>query len=133
MSTRPTDHDTALKAVVREALQARDRGLRAPGFSRVWPDSRVGRRAPSVLRPAIAALGAVTLLAGVAWILLGRHAQEYSPDAELRHAAQLARELSSPDYWLVPTDELLAFAAPPLSAELPTPEGFNVSLEDSLL
>lgn len=133
MSERPTDRDTALKAAVREALEARDRRLRAPGFGQIWPGTGAARPAALTPRPAFAALGVIVVLAGVSWIFLGRHAPETAPDAELRAASELARELSSPDYWRVPTDALLAFAAPPLSADLPAPEGFNVSLEESLL
>jgi hypothetical protein len=66
-------------------------------------------------------------------MLLARPDGKSAPAADLRAATELARELSSPDYWRVPTDDLLAFAAPPLDAELPSPEGFNVSLEESLL
>ncbi|MGH8285064.1 MAG: hypothetical protein ACRETT_04785 [Steroidobacteraceae bacterium] len=69
-------------------------------------------------------MAAVVVVAALSWMGLER---------ETRLDASLARELSSPDYWRVPTDELLAFAAPPLSADLPSPTGFQVSLEESLL
>jgi hypothetical protein len=45
----------------------------------------------------------------------------------------LAHQLSSTDYWRVPTDRLLAYAAPPLSAGLPPSTDIELSLEESLL
>ena len=45
----------------------------------------------------------------------------------------LAHQLSSADYWRVPTDELLVYEAAPLRAELPSPTGLQISLEESLL
>ncbi len=123
--------ERALRVVVRDGLAARDRSMRPPGFASVWPHAT--RPSASSWRPAFAAFGAVVMLAGGAWVLLSRQGADPTPAAELRVATELARQLSSPDYWRVPTDDLLAFAAPPLSAELPLPEGFHVSLEESLL
>jgi len=125
--------DERLKAAVRDGLLARDRAARAPSFASIWQAADSTPRFPYLQRPALAGCAAVVLLAGVSWIYLGRQTGEPArPDTE-DGAVALARELSSPDYWRVPTDELLAFAAPPLSAGLPSVEGFNVSLEESLL
>ncbi|HEY7740917.1 MAG TPA: hypothetical protein VIB01_09915 [Steroidobacteraceae bacterium] len=123
--------DQAVKAAVRGGLAARDRALPPPPFARAWPGGR--RPRAGAWRPALAGGLALTAIAAVAWMLLARPDGKSAPAADLRAATELARELSSPDYWRVPTDELLAFAAPPLDAELPSPEGFNVSLEESLL
>jgi hypothetical protein len=123
--------DEALKAMVREALAARDRARPAPRFARLWPREAQPRRSALHRRPGFAAAFGVALLAGVAWMLLGRGPA--GPGDGFDSATQLAAELSAPDYWRVPTDELLAFAAPPLNADLPLPDGFHVSLEESLL
>lgn len=130
MSGASTGRDeAALQGAIHAALCARDRATRAPRFAQLWPTGRASH--PVRLRPALAACAIVTLLAGLSWVALRREAAV--PQAELRATAQLARELSSSDYWRVPSDDLLAFAAPPLSADLPVPEGFHVSLEESLL
>lgn len=134
MSDRSFDRDEeSLKAAVRDGLLARDRAVRPPGFARVWPALPSARQRPVFSRPAFTAFAAVAALAGVGWVFLGRHAPDFAPPADEDAAIALARELSSPDYWRVPTDDLLAFAAPPLNADLPSPEGFHVSLEESLL
>jgi hypothetical protein len=130
MSGASTDRDeAALQGAIHAALSARDRTTRVPRFAQLWPAGRTSH--PVGLRPALAACAIVALLAGLSWVALRREASV--PQAELQATAQLARELSSPDYWRVPTDDLLAFAAPPLSADLPAPEGFDFSLEESLL
>lgn len=121
----------ALKAAVRDSLAARDRALPAPRFVRTWPG--VERPRAQGWRPALVTGIALAAIVAVSWMLLGRPDGESAPLQELRAATELARELSSPDYWRVPTDDLLAYAAPPLSAELPSPGGFHVSLEESLL
>ena len=123
--------DEALKAAVRDSLAARDRALPAPRFGRAWPGAQ--RPRAHAWRPALAGGVALTAIVAVAWMFLGRPGGGSASPDDLRAATELARELSSPDYWRVPTDDLLAFAAPPLSAELPSPEGFHVSLEESLL
>jgi hypothetical protein len=120
-----------LKAAVRDGLAARDRALPPPRFARVWPGDR--RPRAGAWRPALAGGLALAAIAAVSWIFLGHPGGESAPPDELRAAIKLARALSSPDYWRVPTDDLLAFAAPPLNAELPLPDGFHVSLEESLL
>ncbi len=121
----------ALKAAVRDGLAARDRALPPPGFADAWPGAEQPRMA--AWRPALAGGLALAAIAAVSWMFLGRPGGESAPPGDLRATAELARELSSPDYWRVPTDDLLAFAAPPLNAELPLPDGFHVSLEESLL
>jgi len=96
-----------------------------------WSDE--GRPRATAWRPALAGGLALAAIVAVSWMFLGRPGGESAPPDDLRAATELARELSSPDYWRVPTDDLLAFAAPPLNAELPLPDGFHVSLEESLL
>jgi len=127
----PDRGDQALRAAVRDSFAARDRALPAPRFSRTWPGAQ--RPRAQLWRPALAAGAALAAIAALSWTLLDRPYAESAAAADLRAATELARELSSADYWRVPTDELLAFAAPPLSAELPSPGGFHVSLEESLL
>ena len=123
--------DETLKAAVRDGLAARDRALPAPRFTHTWPDAEHPRTA--AWRPALAGGLALAAIAAVSWMFLGRPGGESVPPEDLRATTELARELSSPDYWRVPTDDLLAFGAPPLNAELPSPDGFHVSLEESLL
>jgi hypothetical protein len=132
----PQDHDrddARLKAALAGALQARDRASRTPVFRRLWPAE--GARPPGAgwLRPAFVSAAVLAVAAALSWTWLGRRGDDPVRAIDLRAATELAQELSAPDYWRVPTDELLAFAAPPLSAELPAPDGFNVSLEESLL
>lgn len=125
--------DDRLKAVVQSGLEARDRSMPAPRFPHAFAGAAESRPRGPILRPAFAALAALAVLAGATWVYSGRQSELPVTDADLHAAAVLARELSSTEYWRVPTDELLAFAAPPLSAELPSPEGFHVSLEETLL
>lgn len=127
----PDREDEALKSAVRGSLAARDRAVTPPRFAQTWPGAQ--RPRAHGWRPALAAGAALGALVAVSWVYLGRGPGEAPAPGDLRATTELARELSSPDYWRVPTDELLAFAAPPLNAELPSPEGFNVSLEESLL
>lgn len=122
-----------LKTAVRDGLLARDRAVRVPAFARIWPAVDFAPQPLFLRRPAFAAFAALILLAGVSWVFHGRHAGESVSPTDIGAAVELARQLSSPDYWRVPTDDLLAFAAPPLNADLPLPEGFHVSLEESLL
>ncbi len=123
--------DQALKAAVRDGLAARDRALPPPRFAQAWPGDWRPRAA--AWRPALAGGLALAAIVAVSWMLLSRPGGEAAPPEDLRVTTALARELSSPDYWRVPTDDLLAFAAPPLNTELPLPDGFHVSLEESLL
>lgn len=132
MNNPTTDRDDlALKTAVRDGLAARDRALPAPRFARAWPGDR--RPRATAWRPALAGGLALAAIVAVSWMFLGRPGGDSAPPADLRATTELARELSSPDRWRVPTDDLLAFAAPPLNAELPLPDGFHVSLEESLL
>ncbi len=124
--------DERLKAAVGNALLERDRSVPAPPLARVWPGERQRPQA-MFQRPAFAAVAALLAVAGVSWLVLERRGQVAAPPADLRATVELAEQLSSPDYWRVPTDDLLVYAATPPSAELPSPEGFEVSLEESLL
>jgi len=134
MNPRDHDHDEArLKTALAGALQARDRALRAPAFHRLWPGEDARAPGAGWLRPAFASAAVLAVAAALAWTYLGRHEDGAARAVDLRATTELARELSAPGYWRVPSDELLAFAAPPLSAELPVAEGFDVSLEESLL
>lgn len=123
--------DEALKAAVRGGLAARDRAVTPPRFAQTWPGAK--RPRAHGWQPALAAGAALVAIVAVSWLYLGRDPGEDRAPGDLGATTELAQALSSPDYWRVPTDELLAFAAPPLDAALPTPEGFNVSLEESLL
>ncbi len=137
--------DRDLAAALRAALASRDRSVRSARFAELW--SQVGRPGggfASRWRPAFAAGALLVVLAGLTWTLTDRTGHRDADGSTVASRAQpanekaradlaLARELSSPDYWRVPTDELLAFAAPPLSADLPSARGFDVSLEESLL
>lgn len=134
MSDRNLDRDDArLTSALRSGLATRDRSLPPPRFTAVWPGSSTTRRPVLVWRPAFAAVATMVVVAGLSWIWINRSGAPDSSQFKARIDASLARDLSSPDYWRVPTDELLAFAAPPLSFELPSPTGFHVSLEESLL
>jgi hypothetical protein len=134
MSSRDHERDDApLKAALTGALQARDRASRTPAFHRLWPGEDVRAPGAGWLRPAFASAAVLAVAAALAWTYLGRREDGAARAVDLRATTELAQELSSPDYWRVPSDELLAFAAPPLSAELPVPDGFDVSLEESLL
>lgn len=127
--------DARLASALREGLAARDRSARTPRFATVWPSADAAGAGTFAWRSVFAALAVVAVVAGLVSIWLDRSA---APDSTTQASvagvdAALARELSSPDYWRVPTDELLAYAAPPLNADLPSPSGFEVSLEESLL
>jgi hypothetical protein len=129
VSDRRTDDDMDLAHALREGLAARDRATRVPAFHAVWP--RESRATLPLWQKALAASAAAVVVAALLpfWIvgLPGRGIQDTGPiDTALVH------ELSSRDFWRVPSDELLAFAAPPLSAPFPA-TGYEVSLEDSLL
>lgn len=128
--------DARIAAALRESLTARDRTARPPGFAALWPKSGTRRSRALAWRPAFAALAAIVVVAGLSWTLFDRSATPESATQQASAASEdavLAHELSSSDYWRVPTDELLAYAAPPLNADLPSPSGFEVSLEESLL
>lgn len=134
MSDQSLDRDDAqLASALRSGLAMRDRSAPPPRFTAVWPRSRATSSPEIAWRPALAAIAAVVIVAGLSWSWINRSGALHSSPLEARVDASLARELSSPDYWRVPTDELLAFAAPRLSVDLPSPTGFHVSLEESLL
>ncbi len=131
MNDRRMDDDTDLARVLREGLSARDREVRAPSFRSLW--LRESRPALPLWRKAVAASVAAVIVAALLpfWIvgLPGRSGQGASPPID----AALAQELSSRDFWRVPSDELLAFSAPPLSAPFPESYDYEISLEESLL
>jgi hypothetical protein len=134
MNEEPLDRDDAkLAATLSEALAARDRTTRPSRFASLWPQSASGRSRTLAWRPAFSVLAAVLVVAALSWSWMDRYASPESSRQQASAEAALARQLSSPDYWRVPTDELLAYAAPPLNADLPSPSGFEVSLEESLL
>ena len=90
---------------------------------------RCGRTEPSAAepltwRPLAVSAACALVVAGIVW---------KSTDRPARIDPSLAHELSSADYWRVPTDELLAYEAAPLRADLPSPTGLQISLEESLL
>jgi hypothetical protein len=122
-----TDHehdDAQLAAALRTALEERDRVVRPPRFATVWPE-RSERRKPQLAWGPLAATAACAfVVAGIVW---------KSTDRPTPIDPSLAHELSSADYWRVPTDELLAYEAAPLHADLPAPTGLQISLEESLL
>jgi hypothetical protein len=123
--------DSRLAILLREGLAARDRAARTPRFAALWRSDADARASAARWRPVFAASAVLIVLTALSWAWLRPVLLDDSqPDAL---DATLAHELSSPDYWRVPTDELLAFAAPPLSAELPGPTGLEISLEESLL
>ena len=72
----------------------------------------------------------IEMLVAVAIVWVG--VDRRSTDVD-RVDATIAHQLSSSECWRVPTDGLLAYAAPPLDAELPVPDDFGISLEESLL
>jgi hypothetical protein len=119
-----TEDDTRLATALRAALKERDRVVRPPRFAALWPD-RSERRGTQFAWRALATSAACALVvAGIVWKLAERPG---------RIDAALAQQLSSDDYWRVPTDELLVYEAAPLRAELPSPTGLQISLEESLL
>ncbi len=133
MSDRRFDpRDEPMASALRDSLAARDRAAPAPRFAAVWPSSSTGRSSTFSWRPAVAVAAAVAV-AGLSWTWFDRAAAPESAAQEADSIASLAHELSAPDYWRVPTDQLLAFAAPRPSVDLPTPAGFRVSLEESML
>jgi hypothetical protein len=125
MSGHDDDRDDAgLAIALRRALELRDRAVRPPRFATMWQD-RSERRGPALAwRPLVASAAAAVVVAVVAWTWTSRPA---------RIDPSLAHQLSSADYWRVPTDALLAYEAPPLHADLPAPTGLHISLEESLL
>jgi hypothetical protein len=122
-----TDHDdrrddSQLATALRAALEQRDRVVRPPRFAAMWRE-RSERRRPMLAWGPLAAACAL-VVAGIVW---------QSIDRPVPIDPSLAHRLSSADYWRVPTDELLAYEAAPLHADLPAPAGLQISLEESLL
>jgi hypothetical protein len=123
----PAD-ERRLADAVRSALAARDAALPARSFERSWTSS-ASSRTTGRWRPAFAALSLATVIAVLSWTMLG-------PSSEPTATAldpNLARELSSAEFWRVPTDELLAHADPAAGIVLPSPRDLEFSLEESLL
>jgi hypothetical protein len=126
MNDHPDERDdTRLAAALRTALEQRDRVVRSPRFATVWPSGSERRRSTRTWLPLAASVASVVAVAGLVWTSTHR--------PETRIDPTLARQLSSADYWRVPTDELLSYEAAPLHADLPTPTGLQISLEESLL
>lgn len=120
-----TGDDTQLAAALRAALKERDRVVRPPRFATLWRDRSERRSTGFTWRPFAA--GGVACALAVAVIVWT------STDRPSPLDPALAQRLSSADYWRVPTDELLVYEAAPLRAELPSPTGLQISLEESLL
>ena len=116
--------DARLASALRTALERRDRAMRAPRFATLWPD-RSERRGSFGWLPLAASAMSVLVVAGLVWTSTHRPQTRIDPS--------LAHRLSSAEYWRVPTDELLAYEAAPLRADLPSADGLQISLEDSLL
>jgi hypothetical protein len=129
VNDRRTDDDAALAEGLRAGLAARDRRVRVPTFHAVWP--RTSRAVIPVWRKVLAASAAAVVVAALLPFWIAGLPDRGVPGTAPVDTA-LAHELSSRDFWRVPSDELLAFAAPPLSAPFPE-TGYEVSLEDSLL
>jgi hypothetical protein len=119
------DDDARLAAALRTALKERDRVVRPPRFAKVWPNRTEDSRTAFAWRPLIASAAAAVVIAGVMWT--------WRTDSPVHIDPVLAHQLSSADYWRVPTDEVLAFEPAPLDADLPSPTGVEFSLEESLL
>jgi hypothetical protein len=119
-----TRDDTQLATALRDALKERDRVVRPPRFATLWPNRSERRGTLFAWRPIAASAACALVVAGIVWKTAERPA---------RIDAALAQQLSSADYWRVPTDELLVYEAAPLRADLPSPTGLQISLEESLL
>jgi hypothetical protein len=117
-------NDSQVAAALRAALEQRDRVVRPPRFATMWAE-RSGRRTRLLTwRPLAASAICALVVAGIVW---------RSTDHSAAIDPQLAHQLSSADYWRVPTDKLLAYEAAPLRADLPSATGFRISLEESVL
>ena len=95
-----------------------------PRFATLWPDRGERRRSGFAWRPLAASAACAFVVAGIVW---------KSTERPGRIDPALAQQLSSDDYWRVPTDELLVYEAAPLRADLPSATGLQISLEESLL
>lgn len=119
-----TEDDTRLATALHAALKERDRVVRPPRFATSWPDRSERRGSGFWWRPLAASAACALVVAGIVW---------QSTERPGRIDPALAQQLSSDDYWRVPTDELLVYEAAPLRADLPSPAGLQISLEESLL
>ena len=117
--------DSQLAARLHAALAERDRVVRPPQFAAMWPEPSERRRVALAWRAVAATAMSALVVAGIVWKSTDRPAAAIDP--------ALVHQLSSADYWRVPTDELLTYAAAPLRADLPSPTGVQVSLEESVL
>jgi len=118
-------NDAQLAGAIRAALEQRDRVVRPPRFAAMWTGKQSTRRGIGFAWGALAASALCALaVVGIVW---------QSIDRQMPIDASLAHQLSSADYWRVPTDKLLAYEAAPLRADLPSPSGFQISLEESVL
>lgn len=122
-----TDHgeDARLAADLRTALEQRDSAARPPRFAKMWPNQSEAHTTALAWRPLVASAAGAIAIAALVWTL--------RPDRPAHIDASLAHRLSSAEYWRVPTDEVLAYEAAPLRADLPAPTGLEISLEESLL
>jgi hypothetical protein len=121
-----TDRDESqLAAALRTALEERDRVVKPPRFATLWAERSERRRTLFTWGPLAAGAICALVVAGIVWRSTNHSATPIDP--------QLAHQLSSADYWRVPTDKLLAYEAAALRADLPSPTGFQISLEESVL
>ena len=125
MTDRDDRDDSQLAGALRAALEDRDRSVRPPRFAKMWTEQGERRRTTLAWRPVAASAICVLVLAGIVWKSIDHPAATIDP--------AIAHQLSSADYWRVPTDELLAYEAAPLHADLPSPTGLQISLEESVL
>jgi hypothetical protein len=109
---------------LRTALERRDSRTPAPRFSALWPQSGARRKSSGWLPVAASALSLI-VVAGLVWNSTHRPRTRIDPS--------LVHQLSSAEYWRVPTDEVLVYQAAPLRADLPAADGLQISLEESLL
>ena len=117
--------ESQLGTTLRAALERRDRVVKPPRFATLWTERRERRRPLLTWRPLAASAICALVVAGIVW----RSTDHPATPIDL----QLAHQLSSADYWRVPTDQLLAYEAAPLRADLPSPTAFQISLEESVL
>jgi hypothetical protein len=123
--------DGAIGSALRRALELRDRRQRPPVLASVLPEDESSRRGYSRVRAFLATATVVGALGIMLMMWWDRSTSPRLSGAPID--ATLARQLSAPDYWRVPSDELLALSAPPLDASLSLETGFEVSLEESVL
>jgi hypothetical protein len=117
--------DSQLATRLHAALEERDRVVRPPQFATMWPERSERRRVAFAWRAVAATAMSALVVAGIVWKSTDHPATAIDP--------ALVHQLSSADYWRVPTDELLTYEAAPLRADLPSPTGIQISLEESVL